>query len=320
LATHRDALYEIYENGFSPGVSTGWPEFDSLWRPIPGELVIVTGYPGHGKTSWLNHLLVNLAHINRWNIGLYSPEQGIEGEMLGKFVQIASTKPYLPSDPRRMSREELDFTIDWVGEHFWEVYAEGKDDQGFASLTVPQILHNTEPLALKQDLRALVIDPWNECESARPKHMSVEEYISTSLSTIRSWNKRNEVSTMVVIHPRKPDSIKTAEDSAPRPFEAAGAAHWYNKADIFLTVHRDKKGDRGGTTIVEVAKHRREGITGDRGAVEFKYDRNTGRFHEMGTYVPDGVGYDSYVDLPEGLVQSWVVEPQEEPQLSLIDI
>ncbi len=299
LSAHRDALHRLYEEGFSPGVSTGWPEFDNLWRPVPGELVVVTGYPGHGKTSWLNHFLVNLAFLNEWRLGLYSPEQGGEGEILGKFVQIVSATPYLPTEKVRINREALDSAIDWVGDHFWEIYSEDADSQGFASLTVPQILARSEPLAMKS-MRALVIDPWNECESARPKHMSVEEYISTSLSTIRNWDKRNQVSTIVVAHPRKPDSIKNYEDSSPNGYAISGAAHWLNKADILLTVHRNKE---TGITTVEVKKHRREGITGELGAVEFQYDRLTGRFHELGTVIPSELGLGSYLDLPGDLVR-----------------
>jgi twinkle protein len=302
LSAHRDSVYDLYEHGFAPGISTGWPTFDHLWRPVEGELVIVTGYPGHGKTSWLNHLLVNLSYANDWSVGLYSPEQGSEGEVLGKFAAIAANAPILPTAEKRMTREALDSAIDWIGRRFWEIHAEGSDTQGFSSLTVPQILSHAEPLAMKSNLRLLVIDPWNECESAKPRHMSVEEYISASLSTIRGWCKRNGVICILVIHPRKPDTIKTSEDTAPHPFEAAGAAHWYNKADIFLSVHRVKYGEEAGKTTVAVKKHRREGITGEIGEAAFAFDRRSGRFYCEGTLVPAEIGVDAYIDIPSGLV------------------
>jgi hypothetical protein len=247
--------------------------------------------PTH-NTSWLNHFLTNLAYLNDWNLALYSPENGEEGEVLGKFVQIVEDAPYLPSADKRLSREKLDRGINWVGEHMWEVYSEESDGGGFASLTVPAILDLTEPLALKRNVKALVIDPWNECESARPRHMSVEEYISTSLSTVRRWNKRNRTSTFVVIHPRKPDSIKTAEDTAPEPYEAAGAAHWYNKADVFLAIHRVKFGADAGKTTVHVKKHRREGISGMIGS---------NRFYESGTIIPAEIGMNPYTDIDSTL-------------------
>jgi twinkle protein len=122
----------------------------------------------------------------------------------------------------------------------------------------------------------------------------VEEYISTSLSTMRRWIKRNRVTVFIIIHPRKPDSIKTAEDTAPEPYEAAGAAHWYNKADVFLSVHRVKYGEDAGKTTVHVKKHRREGISGMIGSMEFRYDRRASRFYEEGTIIPAEVGSNPY--------------------------
>lgn len=320
LADHRDALYEIYEHGFAPGVTTGWPGFDELYRPVEGELVIVSGYPGHGKTSWMNHLFANLAFVNEWNIALYSPENGDEGEILGKFVQIVEDGPILPTAQNRISREKLDRGIRWVGEHFWEVYAEDSDGGGFASLTVPRILDLTEPMALKRNIRALVIDPWNECESARPHGMTVEEYISTSLSTMRRWVKRNRVTVFVVIHPRKPDSIKSAEDTAPEPYEAAGAAHWYNKADVFLSIHRVKYGTDAGKTTVHVKKHRREGISGMIGSMEFSFDRRAARFYEQGTVIPAEIGTNPYTNLPGTLLTPTTEEVVAVGQISFEDV
>jgi twinkle protein len=303
LAAHREKLHKLWHEGFSPGVTTGWPSFDHFYRPTLGHLVIISGYPGHGKTSWTNHFFTNLAMYNDWRIALYSPEMGEEGEVLGKFVQIAADAPYLPTASERMSLEAMDMSIDWVGERFYEVYADGHDEHGFSALTVPQILERVEPLVVKHGIKVLQIDPWNECESARPKHMTVEEYISSSLTTIRAWGKRHNVITAIVIHPRKPEMTKgmKLEESAPHPYESAGAAHWYNKADIFLTVHRMKWGEKRGTTTVGVAKHRREGISGNIGDCEFSFDRRSERFYCQGTVVPERIGANPYVDLPDAL-------------------
>lgn len=304
LAVHREKLHRLYHEGFAPGVTTGWPSFDFLYRPTLGQLLVLSGYPGHGKTTWTNHFFVNLAMYNDWKIAIYSPEMGEDGEVLGKFVQVAADAPYLPSAVERMSLEAMDLTIDWVGERFFEVHSgDLHNDEGFSTLTVPQILDQATPLVIKHGIRVLQIDPWNECESARPKHMTVEEYISTSLTTIRAWGRRHNVITAIVIHPRKPEMTKgmKMEESAPHPYESAGAAHWYNKADVFLTVHRMKWGERKGITTVAVKKHRREGISGNIGECEFSFDRRSERFYCDGTLIPDRPGANPYVNLPDHL-------------------
>lgn len=299
LSYQRDALHRLYDEGFAPGVTSGWHEFDHYFQPETGKLVVVSGYPGRGKTTWLNHLLTNVGRLNDWRTALYSPEMGEEGEVLGKFVQIAADAPYLPTAAKRMSIEALDATVDWVGELFYEIYSDESDDSGFAALTVPQILTLAEPTVVKHGVKVLVIDPWNECEAARPKGMTVEEYISVSLGTVRRWAKRMGVMVIIVIHPRKPDSVKDME-KAPHPIESAGAAHWWNKADVFLSINRYLSGEDVGITEVEVSKHRKEGITGNLGKARFRFQPSTGRFYWDGSEVPD-IGSAPYPELPDEL-------------------
>jgi len=301
LSEQKEALRRIYDHGYAPGVSSGWEEFDHYFRPELGKLYIVSGYPGRGKTSWLNHFLTNLARINDWRVGLYSPEMGEEGEMLGKFVQIILDAPFLPSAEKRPSWEAVEIAADWVGDKFFEIYAEENNAQGFAALTIPKILAQAEPAVIKSGMNVLVIDPWNECESARNKGATVEEYISQSLSTIRQWCKRRNCSAIIVIHPRKPDTAKTM-DRNPSPMEAAGAMHWYNKADVFVTINRVMFGEDKGKTLVEIAKHRKEGITGEVGICEFLFDRATGRFRYAGHRESSPIGSDPYIPLPEHLL------------------
>lgn len=300
LSYQRSAVHKLFDEGFSPGVSSGWIEFDHYFRPELGKLIPVSGYPGRGKTSFLNHLLVNLARENDWRVALYSPEMGEEGEVLGKFVQIVADAPYLPTAQTRISREILDRSIDWVGDHFYEVYAEGVNGQGFQALTVPKILATVDPGVVKYGTNVLVIDPWNQCESARPKGSTVEEYVGMSLATISQWAKRRKVLVFVVVHPRKPMSSKMM-DTNPSPMEAAGAAHWYNMADVFLTINRNLFGDDKNITTVEVAKHRKEGITGELGQCRFRFDRATGRFRFVDAIEAPPIGFNPYIDIPNDM-------------------
>lgn len=299
LAVHREALYKLYEEGYAPGVSTGWEEFDYFFRPEPGKLLFVSGYSSRGKTSWLNHFFVNLARINDWRVALYSPEQAEEGEMLGRFVQIVNDAPFLPTAQTRMSREAMDIAIDWVGDHFYELHADN-DAGGYNILSPTKILAQADPGVVKHGTNVVIIDPWNECEAARPKGMTVEEYISVSISTIRAWATRRRVMFVIVIHPRKPDNAKNI-DQAPHPLEAAGAMHWWSKADTFLTINRGYTGEEKGITTVKVEKHRKEGITGELGECKFRFDRATGRFRFIDAIEGGAIGSHPYIDLPDEL-------------------
>ncbi|CAE7884825.1 unnamed protein product, partial [Symbiodinium microadriaticum] len=51
---------------FCRGVSTGWANLDQLYRPVRGEVTVVTGTPGSGKSEFLFSLALNLAMTHGW--------------------------------------------------------------------------------------------------------------------------------------------------------------------------------------------------------------------------------------------------------------
>ena len=63
------------EFGLPPGKSTGWEGFDKLFMiPPEGQLNVVTGTPGSGKSEWLDTIAVYMAATYGWKIFVYSPE------------------------------------------------------------------------------------------------------------------------------------------------------------------------------------------------------------------------------------------------------
>ena len=56
-----DATLSLYRDGRQRGLSTGWPSLDEFMTIRPGELSVVTGIPGSGKSEFIDALAVNLA-------------------------------------------------------------------------------------------------------------------------------------------------------------------------------------------------------------------------------------------------------------------
>jgi flagellar biosynthesis/type III secretory pathway ATPase len=54
-------ITRLYREGLKPGESIGWRSLDPLYTVAPGQLSVITGIPGHGKSEWLDALMVNLA-------------------------------------------------------------------------------------------------------------------------------------------------------------------------------------------------------------------------------------------------------------------
>lgn len=51
----------LYQEGPQRGALTGWESLDKHYTVRPGEMTIVTGIPSHGKSQFLDALVVNLA-------------------------------------------------------------------------------------------------------------------------------------------------------------------------------------------------------------------------------------------------------------------
>ena len=66
IAHYSDEFQSLYEQGKPRGVSTGFDSVDELFTLQTGYLNIVTGYPGDGKSAFIDQIIVNVAKNNGW--------------------------------------------------------------------------------------------------------------------------------------------------------------------------------------------------------------------------------------------------------------
>jgi len=109
ILTPRDITGELnvlYSFGATPGDSTGWKSLDELYTIKPGQVTVVTGWPGSGKSEWLDCLLVNLAKFE-WRIACYSPENWPVAEHVSKVIEKWIGKPFSVGPTDRMGYDEV---------------------------------------------------------------------------------------------------------------------------------------------------------------------------------------------------------------------
>ena len=125
----------------------------------------------------------------------------------------------------------------------------------------------------------VVLDRWNTLEHLRPSNLSETEYISAALTDLTQWTRAANLHLWLVAHPAKIyKDTSTGKRAVPTPYDIAGSAHWYNKADNIICVHRDQA---EGNALVQVwvQKVRFKHI-GRVGGVELHYDPITGRYSD----------------------------------------
>jgi twinkle protein len=267
-----EPLYEMYQHGTGTLFSTGWKELDEHYKIKTGEMNIVTGFPGHGKSEFLDALLLNLSKKNGWKFGMCSLENLPYTRHIAKFAQKIVGKPFFDGYTARMTKEELSSAEKYIDEHFYFIAPE--------VVTIDNILDLAKKLIYREGIRGLVIDPYNMISNVRPSGVSETEYIAQFLAKIRLFARNNDIAVWVVAHPTKID--KEHKNKPPTVFDIAGSAHWSNMADNAFSVFRKKE---SGNVVIDIQKIRFQEV-GKVGSINMTYDPPAGKYEidHVGVY------------------------------------
>lgn len=268
-AEFADDFNDLYLNGVTGGVSTGWSDMDEFYTVMPGQLNVITGIPGHGKSEWADAMAVNLAHREQWRTAFYSPENYPVKLHLVKLAEKYIGKPFFPGYNERMSTGERDAAMNWINSMFRWIMPKHP--------TLEEVLAKAKALVVRDGVRVLVIDPWNELEASRPEGMTEADYLSSALRQLRMFARDHAVAVFVIAHPKVMVKDSSGKYPVPDPYSVSGGAMWRNKADNFLTIYRDMANDAAPVAIhVQKIKFK---IVGKIGAVSLGYDKVTGRYY-----------------------------------------
>jgi len=267
-------VVDLHREGCCGGVSTGWPKVDRHYTVRPGELTIVTGIPSHGKSQFLDALVVNLARGHDWAVGICSPENLPASRHIAKLIEQYSGLPFREGPTQRIPREGLLPALEWLNAHVYFVAPE-------ETLTLPELLEKAQQLVARYGIRGFILDPWNEFDHTRQAGQTETEYISTSLGQIRRFARKCGVHVWVVAHPQKLYRRDDDTYPVPTPYDISGSAHWRNKADNCLTLWRDEN-EPGSPVQLYVQKVRFREV-GTVGMVKLRWNKVNGRYEDLAT-------------------------------------
>lgn len=263
-------IENLYDEGMTGGESTGWANIDEYYTVKKKQFTVVTGVPSHGKSTWLDDLLINLVTSKGWKIGIFSPEHYPVQRHCASLIQKIVGKPFGKGPKERMSKEYVLEGQKFLNEFF--TFIDPPEDK----LCLNSILELSLALIKKKGIDGLVIDPWNEIDHQRPSGMSETEYISHSLTKVRRFARRHDVHIWIVAHPTKLQRQANGNYPIPTPYDISGSAAWRNKADNCICVWRDILKETSLVQIhVQKVKFREVGKVG---MAELSYDVSTGKY------------------------------------------
>ena len=264
---------KLYNTGIASGAKTGWNSIDQHFTVKAGEFTVLTGMPSHGKSEWLDNLLVNLAMQSNHRIAIFSPENHPLELHVSKILEKYTQSKFFGN--RRMSQDEMMECLDAMNKNFaFCVPAE-------TAFTPIDIINECLPWLSQSVIqpKILVIDPWNEMDHYRPAGLNETEYISRTLTELRRAAREHNTHLILVAHPMKMQKDKDGNYPVPRPYDISGSAHWYNKADNCIAVWRDVMNNPL-LTEIHIQKVRFQG-TGSVGVVELDYDKTCNSYREV---------------------------------------
>jgi len=256
------------------GASTGWEAVDEHYRVVPGELTVVTGIPGSGKSEWLLSLLCNLAEKRDWKFATCTFESSLEDF----YMQLLEKRHR--ANFRDLQHVDLDW--DWLEQHFTSI------GSTFQELDVDTLLEAAQYVASTKGLDGLLIDPYNYIE--RLSMESETDFVSTMLTKLKHFAQRNMCHVWLVAHPVKMSHWRA---SVPTLYDVSGSAHFYNKCDMGLIVHRNRDLDMGGLNLMQLHVQKvRKREAGSPGVATLCFNKEKRRYSDS-----RGLGQDEDEDM-----------------------
>lgn len=284
----NDALAKYGERGVTETIARAqWMRVDSVYRlselpPVTapsrhtsgvledhyrvrlGDFCVVTGIPGHGKSTFINEVACHLVERYDWTVAFASFEQQ---------PQVDHRRALRTRFHRKL---EIDMTDDekseadaWIDQHFSFIVPSEDDD-----VTLEWVLERSAASVIQHGARLVVIDPWNEMDHDRPSDMSLTEYTGFAIKQFRKLARKHNVHVVVAAHPTKQRKSEDGKLLMPSLYDISDSAHWFNKADIGIVVHR-LDGDR---TVLRVAKTRYHDQIGVPGEIIARFVVSEGRY------------------------------------------
>lgn len=258
----EERLDAIYRDGLRPGVTLGLGELDEMISFETGRVCLVTGYPGSGKSEFIDEMAERLNVRYGWRFGFFSPEnQPVElhaSKLIEKFVGkrfgSAST-----------SSREYDMAKERLRRDFFFINPENN--------RLDTILECGRKLVRRRGIRCLVIDPFNRIEDERTG-LRETDYVSVVMDKLSDFARRNDVLVIMMAHPAKPLRSRDGSLEAPTLYDISGSAHFFNKTDFGIVIFRNHT-ERLVEVHVEKVKFRHLGAPGE---VKMLYNENNGRY------------------------------------------
>lgn len=254
----------LFDNGLKRGAVIGLPSFDNLCSFETKRLMIVTGIPTSGKTEFLEEMAIRLNLKYDWKVGFFSPEslpiQLHASRIISRIVGKKFGKDAIPINEYKQIKG-------YVNDNFFFVEPE--------TYELDVIMEKFKFLVRRKGVKVVVVDPYNSL-SIGDKSGNTADHVNELLDKMQRFARRNDVLFCLMAHPTKLQKGSDGKYPVPTLYDISGGAHFYNKADFGITVHRNTEEN---ATEIHVQKVKFLHL-GNKGMAKFAFNLNNHRYTE----------------------------------------
>lgn len=258
-------IFSLYEGGAPAGYEVYG---DFIWHP--GQVTLVTGIPGHGKSTFIKNVIYKLAEMHGLKSFIYSAEEANTAFALTDMLQIASGKSFFKSEyGARISKVEIENLIPFLNEHF-KYYRLSDND-----LSIEGIIEKAKYMVKRFGINIMVIDNMSTVEKSMSNQTDTRHHqIKNMMNDVARFARNYGVHVFLVAHPKKMTELKNGVYKVPNGYDVGDSSHWFNLPDNGMTVYRNME-----TKQTEVHRWKvRFRYSGQVGTSFFSFNMNNSRY------------------------------------------
>ena len=303
MRSKLEEFMEYFKNGGMKGEKLGFAPIDEIvsWRT--GTLALICGIPSHGKSGFLDFLMMLLNLQLDWKAAIYSPENFPDVHHASKFVSMLTGKQF---NEEHMSDDECRTAFFKVCDQFI-----------FITPTLTKLSDILEAIALEvkhNGVKVAVIDPFNSIRIDRNSMGNETDMINVALDEIHRFARLHNILFFVVAHPRKMESLyadqqkgytyrrgkyKSANQASelsptgnnqhrmpvfrvPNLYDVMNSSNFYNHVDYGIIVYRDYSEQGGFGQKVNIIFEKLKWVEiGAPGACTLGFNITTNRYEDL---------------------------------------
>ena len=267
----KEQMESNYLHGAKKGETTGVDHIDKVFKWMKGFTYVFAGYANHGKSEFLNYLMLMKSLKDGYKWAVFTPEGHTPDTFYDNLIHMYSGQTTDHRSGNQITRSEYWKAANFIKEHFYYIYPKKEHSAENINAIFKYLIDH-------EGVDGCVIDPYNQLsfDSSGTEYLQIRNFLQTQ----RRFYIENNVIGIIVAHPKNPNPNDNGSIDPPQVYQISGGAEWNNKSDVIMTYHRPNfYSDITDTSCIfgtkKIKRQKDMALPGD---INMMFDRKKNRF------------------------------------------